>query len=75
MNVCREVGDFGHRNVWGQPYLMFNVHCQLEEDHNGPHRGQEEIRIKPSYEPNGVKIDAKSVTVEPSFVWVTWENK
>lgn len=60
---CNAHADFGHTNLWGSPYLMFDVDCRLPGGHSGLHEAVCTVRLVPSHEPAGAAVKRKSVEV------------
>lgn len=72
---CGCVGDFGHTNVYGSPYLKFDVMCHLPEGHEGPHEGKFGLSVVPTSEPNGRNIDRSSVKLVTQEAVIQWAVK
>lgn len=73
--TCDCLGDFGHTNVWGNPYLKFGVTCRLPRGHEGSHEGKFQLSIVPTSEPYGINIDRTSVELGTSEAIVRWKMK
>jgi hypothetical protein len=71
---CGAPGDFGHQNIWGSPFLMFNTYCTLPPGHAGKHSCRMDLKVAPSFEPAGAAVERKSVEVTGE-AFVHWELK
>jgi len=60
---CGARGDFGHTNIWGTPYLMFDTYCRLPVGHEGKHECRIDVRVAPTSEEAGRAVVRKSVEV------------
>lgn len=81
-NPCKAKGDVGYPNVWGSPYLKFDIsleviiHCGLEKGHKDKHSSLQEVRVTQSFEnERGLSMDGKSIEVENSSFYIRWNNK
>ena len=71
---CLAKGDFGYRNVYGSPYLCFDVRCQRTKGHALRHAALHTVHITPSYEQSGVNVVKESVEIQGEALLIRWQN-
>lgn len=72
MKYCGRKADLGFCNMYGSPFLKFDIRCQREAGHTGKHRGVTSVTIKPTHE-RGDPV--KDGSVETGPIAVQWEGK